>query len=411
MGGVFNKFSLVLALLVVFIGINATSKAFAAADSITVHKGDMDNVPEQTLNVIKKLALQDAIITSDNGCFYTKDTKQSADYINQDVYQIFAHHDMNLGNLSLVWKNAAIDSNNETCDVRLSFSNFNYPDGRPDEDSPIITAYTDKTIYFGPNPGTDSTKNYKYHSLTADAELSFTTSSGKAASGAYLFSFKDLDQVNKSLTNTVESVTLVDGYIGDAYIPTNSTLDISNDNKTYSGTKSTDATDYTAGFVAPVHSLSHFHIESPGWAYMQLFDNFSKTLTLSVQGKGTVYDENGNKLLSHNTMNNSVTSEFILGWGTNKTLVFKPDTGYRRTLFKVDNSEALSDKDIPESYSFTNIREDHYVHIVFGYNFYTIHYNGNGETSGTMSDQFINYDQEKSLTANAFKKTGYKFTG
>lgn len=262
-GGVFNRFSLVLAILVSFVGINATSKAFAAAGSITVHKGDMDNVPEQTLNVIKKLALQDAIITSDNGCFYTKDTKQSADYINQDVYQIFAHHDMNLGNLSLVWKNAAIDSNNETCDVRLSFSNFNYPDGRPDEDSPIITAYTDKTIYFGPNPGTDSTKNYKYHSLTADAELSFTTSSGKAASGVYLFSFKDLDQVDKSLTNTIESVKLVDGYIGDAYIPTNSTLDISNDNKTYSGTESTDATDYTAGFVAPVHSLSHFHIESP----------------------------------------------------------------------------------------------------------------------------------------------------
>ena len=410
-GGGFNRFSLVLTILVAFIGINVTSKAFAAAGNITVHKGDMDNVPEQTLNVIKKLALQDAIITSDNGCFYTKETKQSADYINQDVYQIFAHHDINLGNLSLVWKNAAIDSNNKTCDVKLSFSNFNYPDGRPDEDSPIITAYTDKTIYFGPNPGTDSTKKYKYHSLTADAELSFTTSSGKAASGVYLFSFKDLDQVNKSLTNTVESVTLVDGYIGDAYIPTNSTLDISNNNKTYSGTESTDATDYTAGFVAPVQSLSHFHIESPGWAYMQLFDNFSKTLTLSVQGKGTVYDENGNKLLSHNTMKNSVTSEFILGWGTNKTLVFEPDTGYRRMLFKVDNSEALSDKDIPESYSFTNIREDHYVHIVFGYNYYTIHYNGNGETSGTMSDQFINYDQEKSLTANVFKKTGYKFTG
>lgn len=408
-GGVFNRFSLVLAILVAFIGINATSKAFAAAGNITVHKGDMDNVPEQTLNVIKKLALQDAIITSDNGCFYTKETKQSADYINQDVYQILAHHDMNLGNLSLVWKKAAIDSNNETCDVKLSFSNFNYPDGRPDEDSPIITAYTDKTIYFGPNPGTDSTKKYKYHSLTADAELSFTTSSGKAASGVYLFSFKDLDQVNKSLTNTVESVTLVDGYIGDAYIPTNSTLDISNDNKTYSGTESTDATDYTAGFVAPVQSLSHFHIESLGWAYMQLFDNFSKTLTLMVQGKGTVYDGEGNKLLSHNTMANSVIEDFILGWVTNKTLSFQPDTGYRRLLFSVDGSG--KEHYCPETYTFTNIREDHNVAIVFGANYYTIKYNGNGATSGTMSDQFIDYDQEKSLTANAFKKTGYKFTG
>lgn len=192
-GGVFNKFSLVLALIVAFIGINATSKAFAAAGSITVHKGDMKDVPVQTLNIVKDLDLRDAIVTSDNGCFYTKATEKSADYQGQDVYQILLHHEMNLGNLSLTWKESAVDSDNRTCDVTIEFSNFRYPDGRPDEDSPIITSFGPYEMYFGPNPGTDKTKNYKYHAVTADAELKFTsTQYGAEASGIYLFSFRDL---------------------------------------------------------------------------------------------------------------------------------------------------------------------------------------------------------------------------
>lgn len=409
MGGVFNRFSLVFAILVAFIGINATSKAFAAADSITVHKGDMNDVPAQTLNFIKELGLQDAIITSDNGCFYTKETKQSADYINQDVYQILAHHDMNLGNLSLVWKNAAIDSNNETCDVKLSFSNFNYPDGRPDEDSPIITAYTDKTICFGPNPGTDSTKNYKFHSLTADAELKFTrTQSGTEASGIYLFSFRGLDQIDKSKTQTVESVTLVDGYIGDSYIPTNSTLDITNNNKTYSSTTCTDeTTDYTAGFVAPVKATSHFHIEEPGWAYVRLFDNFSKQLFLGVWGSGKIIDNSNQILLENHNTDDSKMATVLSGWKTSKTLHFIPDKGFKIDHILID-SKTINNLNI---YTFENITEDHKAGVSFSPIRYLMKYNGNGATSGTTKFKYRHYGETFNLTKNEFKKTGYKFTG
>lgn len=206
MGGVFNRFSLVLAILVSFVGINATSKAFAAAGSITVHKGDMDNVPEQTLTIVKSLELKNAIITSNTGCFYTKKTKKAEAFLNNDITQILAHHDKELGKLSLTWENVAVDSNNEICNVNITFSNFNYPDGRPDKDTNIITEIEHSNypneLFFGPCVGIVENVASQYRSLTADAELSFITSSGKAASGVYPLSFRDLDQVNKDVTNT-----------------------------------------------------------------------------------------------------------------------------------------------------------------------------------------------------------------
>ena len=43
---------------------------------------------------------------------------------------------------------------------------------------------------------------------------------------------------------------------------------------------------------------------------------------------------------------------------------------------------------------------------------YTVHFNGNGATSGSMSDQTgIAYDSETPLTTNAFERTGYTFQG
>ena len=43
---------------------------------------------------------------------------------------------------------------------------------------------------------------------------------------------------------------------------------------------------------------------------------------------------------------------------------------------------------------------------------YTVHFNGNGNTGGSMTDQTgIVYDSGTTLTANAFEKTGYNFAG
>lgn len=42
---------------------------------------------------------------------------------------------------------------------------------------------------------------------------------------------------------------------------------------------------------------------------------------------------------------------------------------------------------------------------------YTVKFNGNGNTSGSMSSQTITYGSGTKLTANAYKRTGYTFKG
>lgn len=44
-------------------------------------------------------------------------------------------------------------------------------------------------------------------------------------------------------------------------------------------------------------------------------------------------------------------------------------------------------------------------------NKYTVKFNGNGSTSGSMADQSFTYDVAQNLTANAFSRTGYTFAG
>ena len=44
-------------------------------------------------------------------------------------------------------------------------------------------------------------------------------------------------------------------------------------------------------------------------------------------------------------------------------------------------------------------------------NTYTVTFNGNGNTGGSMSDMNFTYDEPQNLTANAFTRTGYAFAG
>jgi len=52
-----------------------------------------------------------------------------------------------------------------------------------------------------------------------------------------------------------------------------------------------------------------------------------------------------------------------------------------------------------------------YLYAQWKANKYTIKFNGNGSTSGSMKSITATYDRSKTLTANAYKKSGYKFVG
>jgi uncharacterized repeat protein (TIGR02543 family) len=63
------------------------------------------------------------------------------------------------------------------------------------------------------------------------------------------------------------------------------------------------------------------------------------------------------------------------------------------------------------TYSFTMPAEKVTVSATMAPINYTVHFDGNGNTGGTMSDQSFTYDQAQQLTANAFSRTACTFLG
>lgn len=109
------------------------------------------------------------------------------------------------------------------------------------------------------------------------------------------------------------------------------------------------------------------------------------------------YDGNGGKASKI-----SQTAKYDSAWGT---LATSSRTGYIFSGWytsKTDGNEVTKDTickgDLTAYAHWTPIN-------------YKIHYDGNKSTSGSMSDTVATYDKEVSLTANAFTRHGYTFTG
>ncbi|MGN1040724.1 MAG: InlB B-repeat-containing protein, partial [Candidatus Fimimonas sp.] len=79
-------------------------------------------------------------------------------------------------------------------------------------------------------------------------------------------------------------------------------------------------------------------------------------------------------------------------------------TGYTFTGWYTDSA-------CTKPYEEDTITSDITLYAGFRPNTYTIVFNGNGNTSGSMSNLSMTYDVAKNLTANAFVRTGYKFDG
>lgn len=93
------------------------------------------------------------------------------------------------------------------------------------------------------------------------------------------------------------------------------------------------------------------------------------------------------------------TGYYFAGWGT------KSSGG---TVFDQDNA-SLKPVDINSNIKTGNCSTTLYAQ--WKANSYKITFNGNGSTSGSMSNLTMTYGSAKNLTANAFSKTGYTFNG
>lgn len=93
---------------------------------------------------------------------------------------------------------------------------------------------------------------------------------------------------------------------------------------------------------------------------------------------------------------------------TTITLANTPATGYHFGSWAVAKSEGNVDV---SNNQFMMPAENVTVSATFTANTYSVQFNGNGATEGSMANQDFTYDAAQNLTENAFTKTGYTFAG
>ena len=89
-------------------------------------------------------------------------------------------------------------------------------------------------------------------------------------------------------------------------------------------------------------------------------------------------------------------------------------TGYQFTGWKTNATKGVvfEDKARLNGSAFWNGASfDSTLYAQWAANTYTVRFDGNGATTGSMQDETFTYDEEQALTANAFVKNGYSFAG
>lgn len=84
-------------------------------------------------------------------------------------------------------------------------------------------------------------------------------------------------------------------------------------------------------------------------------------------------------------------------------------TGYSFTDYEASNGGTITGTSNP--YTLTLPNEDVTVSTTLTPNTYYVHFDGNGNTGGSMADQTFHYDEEQALSANAFTYANHTFIG
>ena len=106
------------------------------------------------------------------------------------------------------------------------------------------------------------------------------------------------------------------------------------------------------------------------------------------------------------TWNNSTTTQTATqNYGTTKEIANPTRTGYTFGGWTTSGACSLS------STTFTYGAGNCTITASWTANTYTVAYNGNGNTGGSMANSTHTYDTAKKLTTNAYTKTGYSFSG
>lgn len=236
------------------------------------------------------------------------------------------------------------------------------------------------------------------------------------------FGFNDLDQSGYDRSwsgkhgNYQEGVTLYSGWYSPMYVnsdyASHLAIDTTSSNNTRVFGKHNDMNNNT-GLSANVsasgmhYKWSGFHCETR-LVYRANVDLPRYTITPSMAGPGSI----------------APNAQFEVRGGQTKTVFFLPNQ-YCHVVSVTTDGVAQSNAVNLRSQTFTNIRADHSVHVVFANDTFKVHYDPNGASNpnqqtgeftqntvtGTMADSNYTVGVTGSLRTNAFVREGYTFKG
>lgn len=88
-----------------------------------------------------------------------------------------------------------------------------------------------------------------------------------------------------------------------------------------------------------------------------------------------------------------------------------PANSFTRTGYTFNGWKDAGGKTYADKATISNVKSNITLTAQWKANTYYVKFNGNGSTSGSMSNQTFTYGIEQNLTANAFTRTGYTFAG
>lgn len=401
--GALFALSLLLGFSLVFPLSNCSIREAAAA---TLHRGDVTRAQSEGIVLDANLYAKEPSFDKDMGTTLTP-SKTTTDTIHTYCYglRVPANTYQPLGTtINARWDDVGFDADDDRIDLVLSW----LPDSRwyakkALTNIPLLQRYDQNGFgSAGICIGLDSNDLGSKACCEQHIKISFYKhGSTTPASGSFLTKITDLDTKGWDEgygDRWCESIEFLTGHSPDMYIPDSNILNIGSNRRNedmtdYRATRKMEGSSLDSGVVARLsHGAEFWYYSSYGWT--DILDQFDpKNIALSSTSGGTAHCRNQ-------------TDSVAVGWRGNRTISIEPNTGYLIEDVLVDGASIGA----CSSYAFNDVVADHVLNAVFAPLSYSIRFDPNG-AQGSMVNQELSFDTSQRLTANAFSRTGYAFTG
>lgn len=262
------------------------------------------------------------------------------------------------GPVTITYSNCVEASDGKLYDLRLSLSNITVT-SKNTMDRPTILLRNGGTSQF-------CASDYDYSGdIGVNMDVTYrliNSETGAPASGSLLLGFTDLDRYDQNYTfeggpkNYREGFTLISGALGDVWIEPDTLLELRDNNTTFVSTQQTD----TLGdqLRAGVSFLADANGTKINWG------GFSCVTTISLD-MDAIWPQHTIVPSSIGPGSISPSKTVTLNQGMNQTFMIEADENAHIKSVTVDGKDVEVTNPESMTYSFTGVREDHTIHVVF----------------------------------------------